>query len=318
MLPRHGGRHRQDGNAGCARLPLRLLELVRDRQHARFRSVGNRPRRPFCQRGQTTCFFPSGTIQAAFNSPLSRRNLPPSHSERRLSLGSWRCCSAFCSAWAASCRQRPRSSPAEPVDVELVLAVDISRSMDSEEFALQRAGYVAALRHPDFVNAVRAGLHGRIALTYFEWAGTVREETQVPWQVIDSAETADAFAGMLEDRPVRSFRGTSISSALTYGAEPVRRQCLRRLPQGHRRFRRRPEQYRPAGGRRARRGRNGRHHGQRAADPDPAVVHRARSRPLLRRMRDRRTWLLRAADQTSLGIRDRHPAQADPGGQRRP
>ncbi len=77
--------------------------------------------------------------------------------------------------------------------------------MDSEEFALQRAGYVAALRHPDFVKAVRAGLHGRIALTYFEWAGTVREETQVPWQVIDSAETAEAFAKALEDRPVRQL-----------------------------------------------------------------------------------------------------------------
>jgi hypothetical protein len=107
---------------------------------------------------------------------------------------------------------------AEPVDVELVLAVDISRSMDSEEFALQRAGYVAALRHPDFINAVRAGMHGRIAVTYFEWAGTVREETLVSWQVIDSAESADAFARMLENRPVRSFRGTSISSALVFGA----------------------------------------------------------------------------------------------------
>ena len=107
---------------------------------------------------------------------------------------------------------------AEPVDVELVLAVDISRSMDSEEFALQRAGYVAALRHPDFINAVRAGIHGRIAITYFEWAGTVREETLVSWQVIDSAESADAFARMLENRPVRSFRGTSISSALVFGA----------------------------------------------------------------------------------------------------
>ncbi len=106
----------------------------------------------------------------------------------------------------------------EPVDVELVLAVDISRSMDSEEFALQRAGYVAALRHPDFINAVRDGMHGRIALTYFEWAGTVREETQVPWQVIDSVETAEAFAWTLENRPVRSFRGTSISSALVFGA----------------------------------------------------------------------------------------------------
>jgi hypothetical protein len=107
---------------------------------------------------------------------------------------------------------------AEPVDVELVLAVDISRSMDAEEFALQRAGYVAALRHPDFVNAVRAGQHGRIALAYFEWAGTVREETQVPWQVVDTAETAEAFAAELEGRPVRSFRGTSISSALVFGA----------------------------------------------------------------------------------------------------
>jgi hypothetical protein len=107
---------------------------------------------------------------------------------------------------------------AEPVDVELVLAVDISRSMDAEEFALQRAGYVAALRHPDFVKAVRAGQHGRIALTYFEWAGTVREETQVPWQLIDGAEAAEAFAAALEGRPVRSFRGTSISGALVFGA----------------------------------------------------------------------------------------------------
>jgi hypothetical protein len=107
---------------------------------------------------------------------------------------------------------------AEPIDLELVLAVDISRSMDAEEFALQRAGYVAALRHPDFVNAMRAGRHGRIVLTYFEWAGTVREETQVPWQVIDGAETADAFAATLENLPVRSFRGTSISGALVFGA----------------------------------------------------------------------------------------------------
>lgn len=113
---------------------------------------------------------------------------------------------------------KPALVAAEPVDVELVLAVDISRSMDSEEFALQRAGYVAALRHPDFVKAVRSGRHGRIAITYFEWAGTVRAETEVRWQAIDSAETADAFAALLESRPVRSFRGTSISGALTYGA----------------------------------------------------------------------------------------------------
>ncbi|TIS75925.1 MAG: DUF1194 domain-containing protein, partial [Mesorhizobium sp.] len=52
------------------------------------------------------------------------------------------------------------------VDVELVLAVDISQSMDEEEFALQRAGYVEALRHPDFISAARSGPRGRIALAY--------------------------------------------------------------------------------------------------------------------------------------------------------
>lgn len=104
------------------------------------------------------------------------------------------------------------------VDVELVLAVDVSRSMDLEEFALQRAGYVAALRHPEFVSAVLAGANRRVAITYFEWAGTVREESVVPWQVIDGAESADAFADLLEARPFSGFRGTSISGAVIYGA----------------------------------------------------------------------------------------------------
>ncbi len=104
------------------------------------------------------------------------------------------------------------------VDVELVLAVDVSRSMDSEEFSLQRAGYVEALRHPDFVNAVLAGRYRRIAITYFEWAGTVRQESAVPWQIIDGAASAADFAAKLEARPFGGFRGTSISSAVSYGA----------------------------------------------------------------------------------------------------
>ncbi|GAA2856088.1 hypothetical protein GGQ99_002083 [Aminobacter niigataensis] len=104
------------------------------------------------------------------------------------------------------------------VDVELVLAVDVSRSMDLEEFTVQRAGYVEALRHPDFVDAVLSGQNGRVAITYFEWAGTVREESVVPWEVIDSAASAAAFAAKLEARPFTGFRGTSISGAVTYGA----------------------------------------------------------------------------------------------------
>jgi len=110
------------------------------------------------------------------------------------------------------------TSRAEPVDVELVLAVDASRSMDDDEFALQRAGYVEAIRDPAFLAAVRAGLHGRIAITYFEWAGTVRAESVVPWQIIEDGVGAEVFAAALARRPSGGFRGTSISAALDHGA----------------------------------------------------------------------------------------------------
>ena len=107
----------------------------------------------------------------------------------------------------------------QEVDVELVLAVDVSGSMDLEEAQVQRAGYVDALRHPDFVNAVRDGLTGRIAISYFEWAGTIRDSSHLPWQIISSAQDADAFAAQLEARPIATRRGTSISGAIVYGTK---------------------------------------------------------------------------------------------------
>ena len=110
---------------------------------------------------------------------------------------------------------------AVPVDLELVLAVDVSRSMDADEAALQRAGYVDAIRHPDFIHAIKLGANGRIALTYFEWAGDVREESVVPWQIIDSPESAAAFADRIVKRTYGGFRGTSISSALTFGTAMI-------------------------------------------------------------------------------------------------
>src|SRR5262245_25648101 len=73
-----------------------------------------------------------------------------------------------------------------PVDLELVLAVDASRSIDADEAALQRAGYIAAITHPDFIQAIKRGANGRIALAYFEWAGQAQPDTLVPWQIIDS------------------------------------------------------------------------------------------------------------------------------------
>lgn len=105
------------------------------------------------------------------------------------------------------------------VDVELVLAVDVSRSMDESEFALQREGYAEALRHPDFIAAVKAGSHGRILLTYFEWSGAAQPDSIVDWMVIDSAEGAAEFALRIENRPDAGSRyGTSISQAIDFGS----------------------------------------------------------------------------------------------------
>lgn len=104
------------------------------------------------------------------------------------------------------------------VDVELVLAVDTSRSMDYEEIRIQREGYVEALKHKEFIDAVKGGLTGRIAISYFEWAGYVVPDSVIDWQVIETEQDALDFADKLEARPINAQRRTSISSALAQGA----------------------------------------------------------------------------------------------------
>src|SRR6185312_184769 len=69
-----------------------------------------------------------------------------------------------------------------PVDVELVIAVDVSYSMDPDEQALQREGYVLALTSKEFLQALRQGAHGKIAVTYFEWAGQSDQKILMPWR----------------------------------------------------------------------------------------------------------------------------------------
>jgi hypothetical protein len=105
-----------------------------------------------------------------------------------------------------------------PVDVELVLAVDVSGSMDREEHQVQRQGYAAALGHPEFVHAVRSGGFQRVALTYVEWAGPGRQAIVLPWTVIADEEDAERVAGYLAAAPISFMRGTSISSALDFVA----------------------------------------------------------------------------------------------------
>lgn len=105
-----------------------------------------------------------------------------------------------------------------PVDVELVLAVDISYSMDFDELALQREGYITALTSKDFVDALRGGAHGKIAIIYIEWAGTHEQTIVVPWTLVDGKASADAFAAKLAAAPVRRTYRTSISGGLIFSA----------------------------------------------------------------------------------------------------
>ena len=116
-------------------------------------------------------------------------------------------------ATANSADERP------PVDVELVLAVDISYSMDYDELALQREGYILAITSEQFIDALRRGPLGRIAVTYVEWAGSGEQQVVVPWQVIDSPASADAYAEKLRGAPIRRAYRTSISGALKFSAE---------------------------------------------------------------------------------------------------
>jgi hypothetical protein len=107
-----------------------------------------------------------------------------------------------------------------PVDVELVIAVDVSYSMDTDEQALQREGYVLALTSKEFLQALRQGANGRIAVTYFEWAGEFDQKVVMPWRLIDGPEAADAVAAEIARAPYRRASRTSISGALRF-AKPL-------------------------------------------------------------------------------------------------
>ncbi|MDI1343254.1 MAG: DUF1194 domain-containing protein [Pseudolabrys sp.] len=113
-----------------------------------------------------------------------------------------------------------RSPSAVAVDVELVIAVDVSYSMDPEEQALQREGYIQALTSREFLSALREGANGKIAIIYFEWAGSSDQKIIMPWRLIDGPEAADAVAAEIARAPYRRASRTSISGALQF-AKPL-------------------------------------------------------------------------------------------------
>lgn len=104
------------------------------------------------------------------------------------------------------------------VDLELVLAVDVSRSMDVDELGVQRDGYAAAFRHPDVISAIRSGPSQSIAVTYVEWAGPEHQVVVLPWTVIDGDAAARGFSDRLLNSPPGRYSGTSISGGLMFSA----------------------------------------------------------------------------------------------------
>jgi hypothetical protein len=103
-----------------------------------------------------------------------------------------------------------------PVDVELVLAVDVSYSMDIDELAIQREGYAQAIVSKEFLQALKTGPNGKIAVTYFEWAASSDQKIIIPWRLIDGPETADAVANEIMKTPIRRASRTSISGAIHF------------------------------------------------------------------------------------------------------
>lgn len=108
---------------------------------------------------------------------------------------------------------------AEPVDVQLVLAVDVSLSMSPTELEIQRRGYAAALTHDTVLQAIADGAYGKIAVTYVEWAGSATQHVIVPWTVVANKADAERVVQQLSAGPPNSARRTSISGALSFSGD---------------------------------------------------------------------------------------------------
>src|SRR6185312_13372309 len=105
---------------------------------------------------------------------------------------------------------------AEPVDLLLVLAADVSRSVDNEKFQLQRTGYATAIGSPRVLEAIRSGVNGRIAICFVEWSGFASQKLVIDWMMIDGPKAAQKFGDMLLETP-RSFSDrTSISGGIDF------------------------------------------------------------------------------------------------------
>ena len=110
----------------------------------------------------------------------------------------------------------PAQAQKKPVDLELIIAVDVSGSIDPDEARLQRDGYYHAFTNDKVIRAIKSGVLGRIGMIYMEWAGSHYQRTVIEWSMIDGAESSRAFVAKLADIPPTTQRWTSISGAIDY------------------------------------------------------------------------------------------------------
>ncbi len=115
---------------------------------------------------------------------------------------------------------------AQPVDIELVLAIDISRSVDWEEGLLQRESYISAFSNPLLLTAIQGGYHGRIAVTYFEWSTWGDVRVVAPWTVISDKDSAARFTDVLRREMIWTGQRTSISQAIDFGVSLFARNTV--------------------------------------------------------------------------------------------
>ena len=117
----------------------------------------------------------------------------------------------------------PPARAAEQVDLLLVLASDVSRSVDTRKFQLQREGYAAALSNPRVIDAIRSGPHGRIAICFVEWSGATSLKLVIDWTVVNDAASARKIGDQMLELP-RSFADrTSISAGLEFSMAQLER-----------------------------------------------------------------------------------------------
>jgi hypothetical protein len=115
----------------------------------------------------------------------------------------------------------------ESVDLLLVLASDVSRSVDTRKFQLQREGYAAALSNPRVVEAIRSGPHGRIAICFVEWSGVTSQKLVIDWTIVSDAATARKIGDQLIELPRAFADRTSISAGIEFAMSQLERAPFR-------------------------------------------------------------------------------------------